>query len=305
MTQPSNPIVSVIITTYNRADLLPRAVNSVLAQTFTDFELIIVDDCSPDDTQEVIESFADPRIRSVRHDINSGITVSRNTGIQLARGEYVAFLDDDDEWLKSKLTRQTQVLDASEPSVGLVYTWFDYIHTSDGTRAAGSRSVIDGDIWENMLGWDLPSPPSTYLVRKDAILQVGGFNESISMAEDRDFLFRISKRWRVAVVKDVLMLMYIGHIGSTRWTNAYEDLAEYLESHICRFNQELNERPAALSRLLRNLALAEMALGHRRAAAQAYWKAFILDPTGSLKATWKNIGTIRKSLRKGIRRDRS
>ena len=304
MTQPLNPKVSVIICTYNRADLLPRAVNSVLAQTFTDFELIIVDDYSTDNTQEVIGTFADPRILSLRQDENSGLPASRNTGIRLARGKYVAFLDDDDEWVESKLMRQAQVLDTSEPSVGLIYTWFDYIHTPDGTRAVGSRSVINGDIWENMLGWDMPSPPSTYLVRMEAVRQVGGFNESLTIAEDRDFLLRISQQWRVAVVKDVLMLMHKGHIGSAHWTDASARLVEYLESHICRFNQELSERPAALSRVLRNLALTEMGRGHRRASVQAYWKALKLDPTGSLKATWKNIGLIVELIQERIWRDR-
>lgn len=304
MTQPPDPKVSVIITTYNRAGLLPRAINSVLAQTFTNFELIIVDDCSPDHTQEVIRNFHDPRIRSFRQDKNSGLTVSRNTGIRLAEGEYVAFLDDDDEWLESKLLRQVQTLDASEPSVGLVYTWFDYIHEVDGTRTSGGRSVISGDIWENMLGWEMPSPPSTYLVRMEAIRQVGGLNESITIAEDRDFLLRISMQWHVAVVKDVLMLMYKGHLGSAHWPDASARLVEYLESHICRFDGELSERPVSLSRVLRNLALAEVERGHKRAATRALLKAFALDPTGSLKSISKNIRPILDLIRDRIRRDR-
>ena len=106
MIAPNNPKVSVIIPTYNRADLLPRAVNSVLSQTFSDYEIIIVDDHSPDNTQDVIAAFTDPRIRSIRHRTNRRQSAAINTGIANAMGEYIAFLDDDDEWLPNKLEGQ-------------------------------------------------------------------------------------------------------------------------------------------------------------------------------------------------------
>ena len=122
----ANPKVSVVVTTYNRAALLPRAIRSVLAQTYEDYELIIVDDCSTDDTPDVIRTFVDSRIRVVRHAENTGQSAAINTGIRLARGEYIAFLDDDDEWVESKLLRQVRALDESDPRVGLVYTWFDH-----------------------------------------------------------------------------------------------------------------------------------------------------------------------------------
>ena len=204
------PKVSVIIPTHNRANLLPRAVNSVLRQTYEDYELIIVDDCSTDDTQEVIQTFADPRVRPVRHTYNKGQSSALNTGIRIAQGEYVAFLDDDDEWVESKLMCQVRILDASKPSVGLVYTWFDYIDEPNGARNVGGRGAISGDISENMLGWDLPAPPSAYLVRAHAARQIGGFDETLTIASDRDFLLRIALRWHVAVARDVLMLMHRG-----------------------------------------------------------------------------------------------
>jgi glycosyltransferase involved in cell wall biosynthesis len=101
------PVVSVVIPTYNRPQFVRGAVRSVLAQTFLDFELIVIDNGSVDDTSNVIRSFDDPRVRCVRIEINNGVSPARNRGIELARGEFIAFLDDDDEWLPDKLTRRS------------------------------------------------------------------------------------------------------------------------------------------------------------------------------------------------------
>ena len=93
-----NALVSVVIPTYDRAELLPRAVRSVLAQTYQNMEIIIVDDGSRDNTQEVVKSFSDPRVRYVRHDTNRGVSAARNTGIKNSRGEFIGLLDSDDEY---------------------------------------------------------------------------------------------------------------------------------------------------------------------------------------------------------------
>jgi glycosyltransferase involved in cell wall biosynthesis len=117
--QRRSPRVSVIIPTHNRPDRLPRAVASVLNQTFRDVEIVIVDDASADDAAEVVAR-QDPRIRYVRHGSPKGACGARNTGIRLARGEFVGFLDDDDEWLPEKLQRQVRVFEASPSDVGVV-----------------------------------------------------------------------------------------------------------------------------------------------------------------------------------------
>ena len=194
------PKVSVVIPTYNRADLLPRAVNSVLAQTYQDYEIIIVDDCSPDDTQDVAAKFSDRRIRFVRHERNRGVSAARNTGIEYARGEYIAFLDDDDEWLPMKLKEQVEVIEASSEKVGLVYGWMDTIEDSSGRRLPETRNTMAGDISEDMLAMNFPATTSVLLARTSAARQVGGFDESMAIYEDPDFIFRISERYQVEVL---------------------------------------------------------------------------------------------------------
>lgn len=103
MTKSSNPVFSVILSTYNRAHLLPRAIKSVLNQTYQNFELIIVDDCSTDNTEEVVRTFSDERIKYFKHKKNKGVLGTRNTGFKLAKGKYIAFLDSDDELLPEAL----------------------------------------------------------------------------------------------------------------------------------------------------------------------------------------------------------
>ena len=286
------PKVSVIVTTYNRAALLPRAVDSVLAQTYEDFELIIVDDCSTDDTPEVMQSFADPRIRTARHQENKGHSSALNTGIALARGDSIGFLDDDDEWVGDKLSRQMRTLEACDPRVGLVYSWFDRVTAGSGVRRPGGRSVISGDISEAMLGWALPAPPSTYLVRTEAARAIGGFDAALTMANDRDFLSRLSMHWHVAVVPDVLMLMHEGHRRSEHWPTALESQVRYIESHIRRFDEELRERPSTFAQLLRVLAIAEIRRGNMRGAPRAYLKALMVDTHDTLRATTRNLGFV-------------
>ncbi len=125
------PRVSVVIPAYNRADLLPRAIASVLDQTFTDYEIIVVDDASSDDTGAVARN-SDGPVRVVRNDVNRGLGGARNSGIVVASGTYVAFLDSDDEWLPGKLARQIELLDASAGSCAACCASYTLIHPTLG-----------------------------------------------------------------------------------------------------------------------------------------------------------------------------
>ncbi|MFC7193467.1 glycosyltransferase family 2 protein [Halosimplex aquaticum] len=125
----SSPQVSVIIPTYNRATLVKRAIQSVLNQTFKDFELIIVDDASDDETPEVIDSINDARLEYIRHDLNRHGGAARNTGIKYASGKYIAFLDDDDEWYPTKLERQVERFETVSNEIGSFIAGARYIRT--------------------------------------------------------------------------------------------------------------------------------------------------------------------------------
>ena len=127
MPETEKPLISVTLPTYNRAYILPKAIDSVRAQTYTNWELIIVDDGSTDNTEEIINTYrrADPRIRYAKHETNKGLAASRNTGVRESRGSYIANLDSDDEWLPQKLEKELAVFRTAPPSVYVVYSQYE------------------------------------------------------------------------------------------------------------------------------------------------------------------------------------
>src|SRR5262249_34968268 len=133
------PKVSVVIPTHNRATLLHRAVSSALTQTFSDLEVLIADDASSDATAELMLVIRDPRIKYLRHETKRGVSVARNTAISHASGEYIAFLDDDDEWLPEKLNIQLSHLNSARKSVGLICSGY---YKVDSAFSKVQREVI-------------------------------------------------------------------------------------------------------------------------------------------------------------------
>src|SRR5262245_48882666 len=145
------PKISVIIPTHDRAHFLPGAIFSVLNQTFQDFEIIVVDDASNDNTSEVVAAFNDERIRLLRHETNKGGSAARNTGILNAQCDYIAFLDDDDEWLPDKLAKQVNILFASPPEVGCVFTGYVMMDRTSGRVIDHWLPTKRGDLSKDLL----------------------------------------------------------------------------------------------------------------------------------------------------------
>ena len=200
--------VSVIIPTYNCARYICEAVDSVLAQTFTDLEVIVVDDGSTDDTKERLDAYRDC-IRYI-HQENQERSAARNTGIRNATGEYLAFLDADDLWLPHKLELQVPVFEQA-PEVGLVYCWAYYIDASGQRIHRRGENVLrsfeaGGNVFETLL-FDcvITAGGSSAVIRQDCIRQVGFFDEALTHVEDWDMWLRIAARYSVAVVPQALV----------------------------------------------------------------------------------------------------
>lgn len=204
------PKVSVIIPTYNRAKFLKRAINSVLNQTFKDFELIIVDDGSTDDTSEVIYNFGDSRIKYIRYEKNKGAAVVRNTGIKNAKGDFIAFQDSDDEWLSQKLKKQMEIFENLPLDIGIVYT--DKLLIKDQEKIYGVSPHImpsDGIIYNQALNYGVMNIGiGTALIRKECFDRVGMFDEALPRFIDLEFFIRLSKHYRFYHINEPFINYY-------------------------------------------------------------------------------------------------
>ncbi len=204
------PTVSVVIPTYNRAHKIGRAIKSVLNQTFADFEIIIVDDGSADNTEEVVKGFADERISYIRHKQNSGTCAApRNTGIGAAQGEYIAFLSDDDEWLPQMLEKQVNKFKSVSADVGVIYCGYAIVNDKTGETLSESIPNEGGDIFESMVKGDIALGDLTPLVRKECFQKAGTFDTEFFICDLWDLLIRISKYYKFDFVPQVLCKYYI------------------------------------------------------------------------------------------------
>jgi glycosyltransferase involved in cell wall biosynthesis len=198
------PKVSVIIPTHNRAHFLRDAVSSVLNQTFQDFEIIVVDDASTDNTSEVMAAFHDERIRLLRHDTNKGGSAARNMGIINSRCDYIAFLDDDDEWLPEKLAKQMDVLLASPQEVGGVYTGYLIVDKTSGKVIDQKLPTKRGDLLNDLLISNCIGGTSSVLLRKHCLDTVGLFDDTLPRSQDFDLWLRIAAVFHFEYVPEPL-----------------------------------------------------------------------------------------------------
>ena len=201
------PQISVVIPTYNRGWIVAEAVDSVLAQTFSDYELIVVDDGSTDDTAEVLGEYGD-RIRVLRQK-NKGVSAARNAGIRSAAGRYIAFLDSDDLWLPSKLDRQMAFFHRNPDAVACQT---EEIWIRNGVRVNPKKRhrKPSGTIFEPSLQLCLVSP-SAVMIHRSLFDKVGLFDEKLPACEDYDLWLRISCRYPVHLLAAPLIVKRGGH----------------------------------------------------------------------------------------------
>lgn len=211
------PKVSVIIPTYNSMRYLTETVESVLRQTYQDFELIIVDDGSSDRTVQWVSELVDPRVKVISQQ-NQGVCVARNTGIADAQGEYIAFLDHDDLWQPTKLEKQVRCLDEN-PAVGLVHTWMVLVDEYGKSTGRVMTSNAEGDAWKQLIEQNTVAS-SSVMVRRCCLETVGVFSPSRELytVEDWDLWIRIAARYSFAMIKEPL-LSWRQHAnnGSKNW----------------------------------------------------------------------------------------
>ena len=203
----SKPLVSIIIPTFNRDYCLAESISSVLDQSFTHFELIVVDDGSTDKTLEVIKKF--PGIQTIHLQENRGVSFARNRGLEQAQGDWIAFLDSDDLWEKGKLEAQVQWIE-SHPDCQAVYTDEVWIRNGVRVNPMNKHRKYSGDIFSHCLPLCIVSP-SSVLLRAQLLNALGGFDESMPVCEDYDLWLRIAKHYPFHFIEEKLIIKRGGH----------------------------------------------------------------------------------------------
>lgn len=189
----ASPRVSVVIPTHNRPEMLERALRSVLAQTYQDFEVVVVDDGSAEPASRVVERLSDQRVRVLRLDPNRGMGRARNAGIAETRGEWVAFLDDDDEWLPEKLSLQMARLDAdTAPKTAVVYCYCNQIGALGISKVRPKDPLPEGDVFKALVKNLHSRSPSAYVIKRSVLLEVGSFDPEMPRADDIELWFRMA-----------------------------------------------------------------------------------------------------------------
>jgi glycosyltransferase involved in cell wall biosynthesis len=202
----NHPLVSVVIPTYNRAWILTEAIKSVLSQTFENYELIVVDDGSTDNTRLLLDSFKDIRAISQK---NKGVSAARNSGIEAAAGDYLAFLDSDDLWLPEKLASQMAFF-KTHPEAMICQTQEIWIRNGRRINPKRRHRKASGMFFERSLDLCLVSP-SAVIIKKDLLDDVGRFDEMLPACEDYDLWLRIGARYPVFLVDKPLVIKRGGH----------------------------------------------------------------------------------------------
>ncbi len=275
-----SPRVSVVIPSYRRPDLVGRALRSVLDQTFADLEVIIVDDNAKGAAEQlatektITGQFSDERIRYIVNDSSKGGAEARNVGIRHALGEYVAFLDDDEDWLPEKLEKQVIMMDAAEKDVGVIDTGF-----FDWKKNGAVRTVLpkmQGWILEPLLcktGGRAPKL-STMLCRRSALVKAGMFDAALRARQDYDLYIRLARDFRFESVKAPLSNKRTD--ARARISGNPGNIVQGYERIYIKIQDDLASRPRAHAVYLLKYAIALASAGKAGEARKKYFQAFRL-----------------------------
>lgn len=220
MSSNKRPLVTAIVTTHNRLDLLKRAIKSIQEQTYENIELIVVDDASEDGTESYCKSQSFSYIRIAKEDSRGG-NYARNIGISKAKGEYIAFCDDDDYWLPSKVEKQLLLIEQ---------TGCDFVHSARTAEIVEGNELryqnifppieADGDISKSIL-WNIYCFTITLFIRRNAILKVGGFDESLKAWQEYDLTIRLAQISETHYINEPLSVYRVDIKDPHRLTNKY------------------------------------------------------------------------------------
>ncbi|MCU4800371.1 glycosyltransferase [Halobacteria archaeon HArc-gm2] len=268
-------LVSVVIPTHNRADVLGRAIDSVFAQTMTDFELIVVDDCSTDETQSVVTGYDDERVEYVRLEENQGANSARNTGISASEGDFISFLDSDDEFYPTHLEVVVKRLSNTDTSCAGAFTAFEHVRNGSVftiSEAPDGYITQDQVIAENIVGGF-----STVTLRSEVFTEVGPLDEEMPAAQDIEYFIRLLERYSLQGIDRPLV----------KYHHGADQISDDVNSRIAGQNRLLEKHgekmtQAGRSRIYSSRAFANARNDDLAGARRNFGRAIRVDPTNYL-----------------------
>jgi glycosyltransferase involved in cell wall biosynthesis len=283
-TSPSRnaPAVSVVLPTYNRADTVGRAIESVLVQSLSDLELIVIDDGSTDDSETVFAAFADPRMRVVRNEVNRGVSAARNKGILQSRGQFIAFQDSDDIWRPQKLARQLDRFVQAGDGVGVVGCGWEL---RGARRSMRTLPTVRGSIYKEILADRAPGLGTPMLLVRRLAEGQPLFDESLPAMVERDFKLQYARQFAFDFVDDVLVEVQRGradHVANPK--NALVSYQRYIE----KYSVDLERWPDIRAFYHWRAGREAVQCSDRRAALR-YFRSAVTSGHGNL-GMWRDAG---------------
>ncbi len=275
MHKKNSPLISIIIPTFNREKIIGRAIRSILAQGYYNIEIIIIDDCSNDNTKKVVESVDDQRIIFKRLAKNSGVSAARNAGIEIASGELIAFLDSDDEWLGDMLKNQIIAFN-NHPECNAAVTGFIRYYGKTPEYIAPPAGILNKDELLTAILRGNFITPQTLMIRKKCIKELSGFDTNLSHREDWDFGVRLLENNNIAVVDLPLAVVYE---TQDNLTSMEPEKTSTLEIFLNKHKKIFESNPVSYAYQLYFIGHSHMLTGNKNEGISSLRRSFRIHPT--------------------------
>lgn len=273
------PLVSILTNTYNRSELIHRCIESIQRQTYSNYEHIIVDGNSTDNTKEVVESYNDPHIKYIKLNTR-GPQIQMEAGSKIAKGKYVTFLDDDDEYLPDKIEKQVNLFEQEPEDIGVVYCWMTYYRNDNPNNPIKiHKTELKGFVGDIAPSSPLISGTPTMMIRLKVFKEYGGtFDDSIGIpGSDWELMSRICQKYKVDYVPESLVKVYVDHGYKRLSTDFYQDKArksiKFHKHFLNVFSSVFNRYPQYAAYHYRGLGYSYAKLKDRKTAYK-YWKLY-------------------------------
>jgi len=275
-------LVSVITITRNRGPLLKRCLTSVLNQTYTKIESIIVDGASTDNTDEVISSFNDKRLKYIKLNENLPIVETLNIAIKNCSGKFISFLDSDDEYVLSKIEKQVSLINTLPEDYGMVYCWMRYIDSHSKKTIRIHNPKLRGFVGNEAVAKPLVSGTPSYFFRADALRSSGGWKSNIGIISDWELAARFCQVWKVDFVPEPLVKVFVNHnlnqmTSTSYYKNLYEKVIVFHKYFLTEFSDVFENYPKRKEYHLLRLVFSYTFLGMYKKAGFYYYKLLTIN----------------------------